>query len=231
MSRPSRPGATSRRNDAHAAVRSYTVSVEPVVTLMVRVVKESAMTPSSRQGPSRVREGPWSCPGRGQAAKGRRSWTGHRERRRRASTAPGGQGWRRPQPWSRREGRKSPQVPWRQVPVLPQRVPAFPRSRRPSVRSARRRPPDCQRRGSCRRTCGRLPQTMSYVVIARWSVYGAGYVELDCSGRRRTGTDHLLAVRLPQTQPRYERHPRNYLAFLGLAAAMCCYKRLLRLTA
>ncbi|MFE7466150.1 IS5/IS1182 family transposase, partial [Streptomyces sp. NPDC057499] len=28
----------------------------------------------------------------------------------------------------------------------------------------------------------------------------------------------------------YERHPRNYLAFLGLAAALCCYKRLLRLT-
>lgn len=29
---------------------------------------------------------------------------------------------------------------------------------------------------------------------------------------------------------RYERHPRNYLAFLGLAAAICCYKRLVRLT-
>ncbi|MGW2506952.1 IS5/IS1182 family transposase, partial [Streptomyces sp. NPDC001588] len=28
----------------------------------------------------------------------------------------------------------------------------------------------------------------------------------------------------------YERDPRNYLAFLGLAAAMCCYKRLVRLT-
>ncbi|MFC8016271.1 IS5/IS1182 family transposase, partial [Streptomyces cinereoruber] len=26
------------------------------------------------------------------------------------------------------------------------------------------------------------------------------------------------------------RHPRNYLAFLGLAAAVCCYKRLVRLT-
>ncbi|MBB5110077.1 hypothetical protein FHS40_009267, partial [Streptomyces spectabilis] len=25
-------------------------------------------------------------------------------------------------------------------------------------------------------------------------------------------------------------HPSNYLAFLGLAAALCCYKRLLRLT-
>ncbi|MFB7059298.1 transposase, partial [Streptomyces vinaceus] len=29
---------------------------------------------------------------------------------------------------------------------------------------------------------------------------------------------------------RYERHPRNYPAFLGLAAAICCYKRLARLT-
>ncbi|MCG3043982.1 IS5/IS1182 family transposase, partial [Streptomyces sp. S1A] len=29
---------------------------------------------------------------------------------------------------------------------------------------------------------------------------------------------------------RYERHPRNYLAFLGLAAALLCYKRLIRLT-
>ncbi|MGW7674346.1 transposase, partial [Streptomyces sp. NPDC054775] len=30
--------------------------------------------------------------------------------------------------------------------------------------------------------------------------------------------------------PRYERNPHNYLAFLGLAAAMCCYKRFIRLT-
>lgn len=29
--------------------------------------------------------------------------------------------------------------------------------------------------------------------------------------------------------PRYEHDPRNYLAFLGLAA-LCCYKRLVRLT-
>ncbi|MGW1988354.1 hypothetical protein ACWCPJ_38940, partial [Streptomyces collinus] len=26
-------------------------------------------------------------------------------------------------------------------------------------------------------------KTVSYVVIARWAVHGAGYVELDCSGR------------------------------------------------
>ncbi|MFF7234636.1 IS5/IS1182 family transposase, partial [Streptomyces sioyaensis] len=30
--------------------------------------------------------------------------------------------------------------------------------------------------------------------------------------------------------PRYERDPGNYLAFLGLAAAICCYKRLRILT-
>lgn len=30
--------------------------------------------------------------------------------------------------------------------------------------------------------------------------------------------------------PRYEHHPRNYLAFLDLAATLCRYKRLLKLT-
>ncbi|WP_405784426.1 IS5 family transposase [Streptomyces sp. NBC_00859] len=30
--------------------------------------------------------------------------------------------------------------------------------------------------------------------------------------------------------PRYERQPSSYMAFLGLAAALCCYKRLVRLT-
>lgn len=30
--------------------------------------------------------------------------------------------------------------------------------------------------------------------------------------------------------PRYERHPSNYLALLGLAAALCCHKRFLKLT-
>jgi hypothetical protein len=29
---------------------------------------------------------------------------------------------------------------------------------------------------------------------------------------------------------RYERNSRNYLAFLGLAAALCCYKRRVRPT-
>lgn len=30
--------------------------------------------------------------------------------------------------------------------------------------------------------------------------------------------------------PRYERPPRNYPAFSGLAAALCCFHRLIRLT-
>ncbi|MEU8837468.1 IS5/IS1182 family transposase, partial [Streptomyces sp900116325] len=29
---------------------------------------------------------------------------------------------------------------------------------------------------------------------------------------------------------RYERYPRNYLGFLGLAAALCCYELLRKLT-
>ncbi|MFF8940619.1 IS5/IS1182 family transposase, partial [Streptomyces paradoxus] len=29
---------------------------------------------------------------------------------------------------------------------------------------------------------------------------------------------------------RYEREPGNYLAFLGPASALCCYKRFLKLT-
>ncbi|GAA5035713.1 hypothetical protein GCM10023335_81800 [Streptomyces siamensis] len=30
--------------------------------------------------------------------------------------------------------------------------------------------------------------------------------------------------------PRCEHNPRNYLAFFGLVAVLCCYKRLVRLT-
>ena len=42
---------------------------------------------------------------------------------------------------------------------------------------------------------------------------------------------HVVAIRLTQTQPSLRaRHPRNDLALLGLAAALCCYKRLVRLT-
>ncbi len=43
-----------------------------------------------------------------------------------------------------------------------------------------------------------------------------------------TNAPHVTGYR--RLNHRYERHPRNYLAFLGLAAALCCYKRLVRLT-
>lgn len=43
--------------------------------------------------------------------------------------------------------------------------------------------------------------------------------------------DDVVADRLPPTQrPHYERQPSNCLAFLGLAASLSCYKRLLKLT-
>ncbi|MEU2791207.1 IS5 family transposase [Streptomyces sp. NPDC007100] len=51
-------------------------------------------------------------------------------------------------------------------------------------------------------------------------------------GRRRWVIERILSwlTGYRRLSPRYERHPSNYLAFLGLAAALCCYKQLLRLT-
>ncbi|MFG3064615.1 transposase, partial [Streptomyces sp. NPDC048231] len=51
-------------------------------------------------------------------------------------------------------------------------------------------------------------------------------------GRRRWVIERTMSwlSGYRRLSPRYERNPRNYLAFLGLAAAMCCYKRLVRLT-
>lgn len=43
-------------------------------------------------------------------------------------------------------------------------------------------------------------------------------------------TGGVMADRLPRLNHRYERNPGNYLAFLGLAAALCCYKRFRNLT-
>ncbi len=51
-------------------------------------------------------------------------------------------------------------------------------------------------------------------------------------GRRRWVVERTMSwlsgYRRPS--PRYERDPRNYPGFPGLAAALCCYKRLVRLT-
>ncbi|MEF9886034.1 IS5 family transposase [Streptomyces sp. P9-A4] len=51
-------------------------------------------------------------------------------------------------------------------------------------------------------------------------------------GRRRRVIERTMSwlTGYHRLNHRYERHPRNYLAFLGLAAGLCCYKRLVRLT-
>lgn len=50
-------------------------------------------------------------------------------------------------------------------------------------------------------------------------------------GRRRWVVERTMSwlSAYRPLSPRHERDPRNYLAFLGLAAALCCYKRLARL--
>lgn len=51
-------------------------------------------------------------------------------------------------------------------------------------------------------------------------------------GRRRWVIERTMSwlTGYRRLNHRYERDPRNYLAFLGLAAAICCFKRLARLT-
>ncbi|GAA3486952.1 hypothetical protein GCM10018987_10310 [Streptomyces cremeus] len=50
-------------------------------------------------------------------------------------------------------------------------------------------------------------------------------------GRRRWVIERTMSwlTGYRRLNHRYERQPTNYLAFLGLAAALCCYKRLLKL--
>lgn len=51
-------------------------------------------------------------------------------------------------------------------------------------------------------------------------------------GRRRWVIERTMSwlTGYRKLNHRYERKPGNYLAFLGLAAALCCYKRFLKLT-
>ncbi|MFD0432129.1 IS5 family transposase [Streptomyces zhihengii] len=51
-------------------------------------------------------------------------------------------------------------------------------------------------------------------------------------GRRRWVIERTMSwpSGYRRLSPRYEREPRNYLALLGLATTLCCYKRLIRLT-
>jgi len=59
-----------------------------------------------------------------------------------------------------------------------------------------------------------------------------GVVSSERLGRRRWVIERTMfwLTGYRRLNHRYERHARNYLAFLGLAAALCCYKRLLKLT-
>lgn len=59
------------------------------------------------------------------------------------------------------------------------------------------------------------------VRIARKSHKSSGRL-----GRRRWVIERTMSwvCGYRRLGPRYERNPRNYLAFLGLAAALCCYK-------
>jgi transposase len=52
------------------------------------------------------------------------------------------------------------------------------------------------------------------------------------SGRRRWVIERTISwlSGYRRLSPRYERRARNHLAFVGLAAAMCCYKRLVHLS-
>jgi transposase len=51
-------------------------------------------------------------------------------------------------------------------------------------------------------------------------------------GRRRRVVERTMSwlSGYRRLSPRYERDPRNYLGFPGPTAALCCYKRLVRLT-
>ncbi|GAA2971706.1 hypothetical protein GCM10010446_65470 [Streptomyces enissocaesilis] len=51
-------------------------------------------------------------------------------------------------------------------------------------------------------------------------------------GRRRRVIERTMSwlTGYRRLNHRYEQHPGNYLAFLGLAAAICCYKRFRNLT-
>lgn len=59
-----------------------------------------------------------------------------------------------------------------------------------------------------------------------------GIESSECAGRRRRVIESTMSwlSGYRRLSPRYEGDPLNYLAFLGLAATLCCYKRLVRLT-
>jgi transposase len=73
------------------------------------------------------------------------------------------------------------------------------------------------------------PDETLFAAIIYVLVSGCAWRQLPpCFGISKSTMSWLTGYR--RLSPRYERNPRNYLAFLGLAAALCCYKRLVRLT-
>ncbi len=71
----------------------------------------------------------------------------------------------------------------------------------------------------------------------RWKRIGVRIARKGIESSERLGRRHWVIDRTMgwlsgyrRLSPRYERDPRSYLAILGLAAALCCYKRLVRLT-
>lgn len=65
-------------------------------------------------------------------------------------------------------------------------------------------------------------------------IAGKGIHSSERLGRRRWVVERTMSwpwlSGYRRLSPRYERDHRNYLGFLSLAAALCCYKRLVRLT-
>ncbi len=103
-------------------------------------------------------------------------------------------------------------------------------------------PPIRSRRGRRRRKPGKLhaDKGYDYPHLRRWlrgrgithCIARKGIESSERLGRRRWVIERTMSwlSGYRRLSPRYERDPRNYLAFLGLAAALCCYKRLIRLT-
>ncbi|CAL9590790.1 IS5 family transposase IS1647 [Streptomyces sp. enrichment culture] len=77
-----------------------------------------------------------------------------------------------------------------------------------------------------------VPQLRKWLRGKRMRIARKGIESSERLGRRRWVIERTMSwlSGYRRLSPRYERNPRNYLAFLGLAAALCCYKRLVRLT-
>ncbi|UDM04841.1 transposase [Streptomyces longhuiensis] len=103
-------------------------------------------------------------------------------------------------------------------------------------------PPTRSRRGPRRRKPAKLHADKAYAIphLRRWlwgkrigvRIARKSVESSERLGRRRWVIERTMSwmTGYRRLSPRYERQPANYLAFLGLATALCCYKRLLKLT-